>query len=354
MSPVRRDIPGGDVVTEMLGKAKFWEPAEQGKVRCGLCPHSCLVPAGKTGICRVRENRGGTLYALNYNLATSLALDPVEKKPLYHVHPGGYLLSAGTFGCNFRCRFCQNWQISQDRPRTVAITAGELVESALAQRKRYPALVGMAYTYNEPTVWIEFVLEAAARAKEEGLVNALVTNGYISRPALREVLQFVDALNIDVKAWNEDFYRRLTGGRLKPVLETVEESLKHAWVEVTYLVIPGENDSQEEVAALARHLASLSPSVPVHLSRFFPNYRMGGEPTPLETLERLRDVCREHLHHVYIGNAARPGYADTPCPECGTTLLKRDGLALERAFLTPDGDCPECGRPLEMLGQVWL
>lgn len=338
----------------MPRKALFWEEAGGDKVRCRLCPHGCVIPPGKTGICRVRENRDGVLYALNYNLATSLALDPVEKKALYHVHPGGYLLSVGTFGCNFACEFCQNWQISQERPRTAAVTAERLVKTTVAERDRYPAVVGMAYTYNEPTVWMEFVLEAAELAKGEGLVNALVTNGYISREALKEVLPFIDALNIDVKAWNEEFYRRVIRGRLKPVLETVEESLKEAWVEVTYLVIPGENDSEDDLGALARHLASLSPSVPLHLSRYFPNYRMAGEPTPLATLERLRDVAHEHLHYVYIGNAARPGYADTSCPKCGSTLLTRDGLALERACLTEDGRCPDCGRPFEMVGRVWL
>jgi pyruvate formate lyase activating enzyme len=340
-------------VTGMPKKAMFWEEAGGGKVRCRLCPHGCIISPGKTGICRVRENRDGTLYTLNYNLATSLALDPVEKKPLYHVHPGGYLLSVGTFGCNFACEFCQNWHISQERPRLAAISADKLVNTAAIERDRYPAVVGIAYTYNEPTVWMEFVLEAAQLAKEQGLVNALVTNGYISKEALKEVLPFIDALNIDVKAWDDEFYRRLIRGRLKPVLETVEESLKEAWVEVTYLVIPGENDPEEEVGALARYLASLSPSVPLHLSRYFPNYRMGGEPTPLATLERLREVAGEHLHYVYIGNAARPGYADTSCPECGSTLLRRDGLALERSFLTADGHCPGCGRPLEMVGRVW-
>ncbi len=339
---------------ETLQEARFWDAIGDGKVRCRLCPHSCVILPGKTSLCRVRENREGTLYALNYNLATSLALDPVEKKPLYHVHPGGYLLSVGTFGCNFACRFCQNWHISQERPRTADISADGLVKTALREKAGYPSLVGIAYTYNEPTVWIEFVLEAASRAKEEGLVNALVTNGYISKEALNEVLPFVDALNIDVKAWDEDFYRRLIRGRLKPVLETVEESLKEAWVEVTYLVVPGENDAEKDVEALARHLSSLSPSLPLHLSRYFPNYRMGGGPTPLEKLERLKDVAGEHLHHVYIGNAVKPGYADTACPQCGAILLKRDGLALERAFLTPDGKCRECGRPLEMLGRVWL
>jgi len=343
-------------VAETSREALFWEEAGDGKVKCRLCPHSCVIAPGKTGICGVRENRDGTLYTLNYNLATSLALDPVEKKPLYHVHPGGYLVSAGTFGCNFACEFCQNWHISQvceGRPRTMAISAENLVRTTILERARHPEVVGIAYTYNEPTVWMEFVLEAAELAKKEGLVNALVTNGYVSREALKKVLPFIDALNIDVKSWDDEFYRRIVHGRLKPVLETVEESLKHAWVEVTYLVIPSENDSEDQVGALARFLASLSPSVPLHLSRFFPNYRMGGEPTPLSTLERLRDVASEHLHYVYIGNALRPGYADTRCPECGATLLRRGGLALERSYLTREGNCPDCGRPLEMVGRVW-
>lgn len=333
--------------------ARFWEALGDGKVRCRLCPNCCVILPGRTGVCRARENRGGELFSLNYGLVSSLALDPAEKKPLYHVSPGSLLLSAGSFGCNFGCEFCQNWQISQARPELTEVSADRLVEIALDQKARYPNLTGIAYTYNEPTVWMEFVLEAAEKAKEAGLINALVTNGYISKEPLKEALRFVDALNIDVKAWTEDFYRRVVHGQLKQVLETVEESLKSAWVEVTYLVIPGENDKDAEVSGLARHLASLSPSIPLHLSRYFPNYRMGGGPTPLATLERLRDAAKEHLYYVYIGNAVKPGYADTVCPQCGTLLLERGSLELERSHLSEDGTCPKCGRPLEMVGKVW-
>lgn len=335
-------------------EAMFWEKLDGDKARCRLCPHSCVMSPGGSGVCRARENRGGRLRSLNYGLVSSMALDPVEKKPLYHVHPGGILLSAGSFGCNFGCEFCQNWQISQVRPELAEVSPARLVETALSKRARYPNLVGIAYTYNEPTVWIEHVLEASRMAKEAGLMNVLVTNGFISKEALTESLKFVDALNIDVKAWTEEFYRKAIRGRLKPVLDTVEEALKVAWVEVTYLVIPGANDSDEDIRGLVRYLGSLSPSIPLHLSRYFPNYRMGGQPTPLTVLERVRDAAREDLHYVYIGNAAKPGYSDTRCKGCGALLLERGGLELERSLLSSDGTCPECGRPLEMIGKVWL
>jgi pyruvate formate lyase activating enzyme len=332
--------------------AEFWEPLDDSKVLCDLCPNACVIAPGSTGVCRIRENRDGRLYTLNYGLVSSLALDPVEKKPLYHVDPGSLLLSAGSYGCNLGCEFCQNSQISQARPRLTEVSPELLVRTAVSQRETYSNVVGIAYTYNEPTVWMEYILEAAEKAKEAGLRNVLVTNGYVSKGPLEKVLEFIDAVNIDVKAWTEEFYRHIAHGRLKPVVEAVEEALKHTWVEVTYLVIEGQNDNEGEVRGLARHLASLSPSIPLHLSRYFPNYRMGGNPTSLATLDRLRDAAREHLHYVYIGNVVRKGYSDTLCPECGTALLERSSLELERSHLSGDGTCLCCGRPLEMVGKV--
>jgi len=280
-----------------------------------------------------------------------MAVDPVEKKPLFHVDPGGYLFSVGSFGCNLGCLFCQNWQISQERPSLCRTTPSQVVGLALEQKRRCPQLTGMAYTYNEPTVFMEFVLDCAEQAKENGLRNVLVTNGFISQEALREVLPVVDALNIDVKGWTEDFYRKTIRGRLEPVVRTVETAAENAWVEVTYLVIPGENDSDGDIRGLTKWLSGLSPAIPLHLSRYFPNYKFSAPATPIETLERLREVAMEDLHYVYIGNSSRRGYADTVCPECKTTLLMRSGLELEISRLV-DGACPRCGRKLEMMGEV--
>jgi pyruvate formate lyase activating enzyme len=335
-----------------MTEARFWERADEGKVRCRLCPHGCLIPPGKTGICLVRENKGGILYSRNYGLLSSIAVDPVEKKPLFHVDPGGYLFSLGSYGCNFSCEFCQNWQISQERPELHEATPQKLIDMALDQKERNPGVTGIAYTYNEPTVWMEFVLDCARRAKEKGLRNVLVTNGYVSGGALDEALDVVDALNIDVKGWTEEFYRTIIHGRLKPVVETVEKARERAWVEVTYLVVPGENDRDDDVRALSRWLAGLSPSIPLHLSRYFPAYRFTRPPTPAPTLERLREVAMERLHYVYIGNAWKRGYADTFCPQCKSVLLERGGLELEESHLV-DGACPVCRRRLEMVGKVW-
>jgi len=337
-----------------LKEALYWEPVEEGAVRCRLCPNMCVIAPGKYGICNVRYNRDGCLYSENYGRVTSIGLDPVEKKPLYHFHPGGLLLSIGTYGCNLRCKFCQNWQISQMKPPYYVYTPEDIVKITLSQKKRYSNTVGISYTYNEPTVWYEFVSECAQLGKSHGLCNVLVTNGYIAKEPLSDLLPFVDALNVDVKAWDDDFYRRMVGGRLAPVLETVEQAYASgAWVEVTYLVIPGENDSDEDMKGLADWLSSISPTIPLHLSRFFPAYQLDLPPTPLSSLERLKEVARESLYYVYIGNAIKEGYGHTFCPNCGELLLARSGLQLRRSFLA-DGLCPTCGRALEFAGQVWV
>jgi pyruvate formate lyase activating enzyme len=332
--------------------ARFWDKQEDGTVRCRLCPHGCVIHPDSTGACGVREVRDGVLYSMNYGLLSSLALDPVEKKPLYHFHPGSYLFSVGSYGCNLGCLFCQNWQISQERPNLYRATPSQVISMALEQRAKYPGVTGIAYTYNEPTVFLEFILDTAVLAKREGLSNVLITNGYISSGALAEALPLIDAMNIDVKGWTGEFYRRTVRGRLEPVVRAVEQAVKQAWVEVTYLVIPGENDRDEDVGGLAQWLARLSPSIPLHLSRYFPNYKFEAPATPISTLERLRDVAREHLHYVYIGNAWKEGYSDTLCPECRTPLLIRGGLELEESRLK-GRSCPKCGRELEMRGKVW-
>lgn len=334
-------------------QARFWEKTESGAVKCRLCPHGCVISEGRAGLCGVRENRNGNLVTANYARITSLAIDPVEKKPLYHFEPGGFLLSIGSFGCNFACQFCQNWHISQDTPQWACMSPEEIVRAALEQRRKHPEIVGIAYTYNEPTVWLEFVLDCAEAAASAGLANVLVTNGYISEEALEAVLPYTDALNIDVKAWQQDFYRDLVRGRLEPVLKTVEKASQKAWVEVTYLVIPGKNDRPDDVRELSKWMKSISPAMPLHLSRYFPAYKLNVPPTPLKTLEALRDVALENLRYVYIGNALQKGYADTRCPECGELLLERGGLHLEASHLV-NGSCPRCGRAADIVGKVWI
>ena len=334
--------------------ARYWESAGGGAVRCKLCPNECVIAPGKTGVCRARAVRNGKLVSLTYGKVTSLALDPVEKKPLYHFEPGSLLLSVGTFGCNFSCEFCQNYLISQGNPGWEEVSPEELVEVTLKQRKRYGKVTGIAYTYNEPTIWFEYVFETSRLAKQAGLRNVLVTNGYISPEPLEELLPLIDAMNIDVKAWKGEFYRKLVHGRLQPVLNTVERAARSCHVEVTHLVIPGENDSEDDMKELSSWIARINPAMPLHLSRYFPHHRMTTPPTPLSTLEKLFRVARERLHYVYVGNMWRSEFSRTLCPRCGRVLLERGPLELETSYLTPDKRCPECGRPADVVGEVHL
>jgi pyruvate formate lyase activating enzyme len=282
----------------MKKEALWYEKSEDKSVQCLLCPHNCKIPPGKRGICKVRYNDNGILYTLNYKKASSMAMDPVEKKPLYHFHRGKRILSVGTFGCNFRCDFCQNYEISQSDYYSNTLD----IEKLISICKKDPNCIGIAYTYNEPTIWYEFVLECAKKFKAAGLANVLVSNGYINIPPLKELLPYIDAMNIDVKSMNKDFYKIICGGRPGPVMATVEKAVKNCHVEVTNLIIPTQNDSTEEMTKLSKWLASLNPNIPLHLSRYFPRYNMDLPPTDPALLLKLRNVASKYLNHVYIGN----------------------------------------------------
>ena len=285
-----------------LHQAMYYEKAEDSKVHCYLCPRNCLISPGKVGVCRVRKNIDGELYSLNYGKITSIALDPIEKKPLYHFHPGSIILSVGTFGCNLKCSFCQNWQIAHETPDTYDITPARLVEEAQKYVSR--GNVGIAYTYNEPTIWYEFVYETSKLAKEKGLANVLVTNGYISQEPLADTLPFIDAMNIDLKAFKASFYKDIckSENALEHVKNTIAYAVKKCHVEVTTLVIPELNDSIEEIEELAKWLASISPEIVLHLSRYFPRYKMDKPATPLKTLSTAGENASKYLKHVYLGN----------------------------------------------------
>ena len=285
----------------------FWQEAENGTVNCALCPHGCEIPHGKAGLCRVRENIGGRLCAAGYGRISGVALDPVEKKPLSLFQPGKRVLSVGGYGCDLRCPFCQNSEISTEfagtwrsaetlTPETVVRLAGDAVPVGN---------IGAAYTYNEPLVGYEFVYDCARLVRGAGLLNIVVTNGYISREPLEALLPFIDAMNIDLKAFSDRFYKKL-GGTLAPVREAIELAHARCHVEITTLIVPGENDSEEEIGALARWLASLDTGIPLHLTRFFPRHRYADRaPTPRETIERLRVVAGRYLANVFTGNMAR-------------------------------------------------
>lgn len=282
-----------------MHEALYYE--KQGdKLICRLCPKACLIGEGQAGFCRVRHNKNNTLYTLNYAKCAAAALDPIEKKPLYHFYTGSLILSLGTWGCNFACSFCQNWQLAQDVPATQELSPKEAVEEALRLKDR--GNIGLAYTYSEPSVWYEYILDTARLAKEAGLKNVLVTNGYICEEPLSELLPFIDAMNIDVKAFQEEFYRKYCQGKLSHVMQTVELAARHCHVEITTLVIPGLNEEPAEIAALAKWLAAIDSSIPLHLSRYFPRYKMNIPPTGKETLERAYEAASRHLKYVYLGN----------------------------------------------------
>jgi pyruvate formate lyase activating enzyme len=308
-------------------------------VRCELCPHECSIKPGGSGICRQRRNDDGTLTSLNYGRATSVALDPIEKKPLYHFHPGSRILSLGTNGCNFQCPWCQNSGISQEDAPTDEISPEHAVAAAVREKS-----VGIAYTYNEPFIWYEFVLETAKLARQRKLANVLVTNGCVNPKPLAELLPFIDALNVDIKSIDEDFYGKHCKARLAPVLETCKTASRTAHVEITNLVIPGENDSERNFSELAGWVAeNCGEETPLHFSAYFPRYLFKAEETPVETLAKAYEVARKSLRHVYIGNVTMPEGRDSVCKSCGAVLVERHGYRIADRNLAPGGKCAKCG-----------
>lgn len=275
------------------------ELLEGGRVRCLLCPHYCLLKKDQRGRCGVRQNQNGRLYSLIYGEATSIALDPIEKKPLYHFHPGNSILSLGTKGCNLKCPWCQNFSISQDIDcPTQQITP----EQVVAKAKQLDSF-GIAYTYNEPFIWYEFVYDTARLAHQEDLENVLVTNGYVNQKPLEEIIGLIDAMNIDVKSMEESFYQKYCQGRLAPVLSTAEYSAPRCHIEITNLVIPTLNDQEENFEQLVDWIAKkLGKDTPLHFSRYFPMYKTDIPPTPIETLKRAEDIAKRSLRYVYLGN----------------------------------------------------
>lgn len=289
---------------EMHKEAMFWEKTDNRNVRCWLCPHNCVIAPGKTGLCGVRQNTDGVLFSLNYGRVSSLALDPIEKKPLRRFYPGSLILSAGSAGCNLACPFCQNHSIAREPAESVQTRRIQPEElAAYADTLRCSGNIGVAFTYNEPIVWYEFVLETAKAVRALGLKNILVTNGYISREPLDELLPFIDAMNIDLKAFDPLFYKKVVRGGLNEVKATIAAAARQCHVEVTTLIIPEMNDSEDKTVKMAEWLAGISQEIPLHLSRFFPRYQMANkQPTPRETLITLAQAAQRYLRHVYIGN----------------------------------------------------
>lgn len=287
-----------------MKEAMFYEKGKFGGVHCFLCPHNCVIAQGELGICGVRKNLEGKLYSLNYERVAAMALDPIEKKPLMHFHPGSHILSVGSVGCNLKCPFCQNHEIariSMAESYTEVWTCQMLAEKALQLKVR--GNIGIAYTYNEPIIGYEYVYETAKLARDKGLYNVLVTNGYIGQEALGVLLPYIDAMNIDLKAFTEGFYKNVVKGRLKPVMETIARAAKSCHVEVTSLIIPDLNDCPEEMEEMCRWLSAIDVEIPLHLSRYFPRYEMTEKkPTDYDSLARLAHIAGKYLKHVHLGN----------------------------------------------------
>ncbi len=283
----------------MKTRARYYETSDAG-VQCFLCPHKCRIHDGQAGRCRVRFCEDGVLYSMNYGEITSAALDPIEKKPLKYFRPGSFIYSVGSYGCNFTCSFCQNYEISQFEAYSRYVAPQTLVETAIGIEGN----VGIAFTYNEPTVGYEYVYDCARLLKERrpDMAVVLVTNGYINEEPLKEILPYVDAMNIDLKSFNPQFYTRICGGSLEPVRRVIEIAVKTCHVEVTTLLVTGENDKVEEVEAIAAFLAGIDPNIPLHLSRYFPRYKMDEPATDLMVMRRARDGAKKYLNRVELGN----------------------------------------------------
>ena len=309
----------------------------------------------------MRKNFGGTLYSLNYGRHTSAHLDPIEKKPLYHFYPGHNILSLGTVGCNLSCRFCQNWNISQapetpgEEGRIEALTEDSTPEEAVQVASRLAGHhnVGVAYTYNEPTVWYEFVLESARLVKEAGMNNVLVTNGFINLQPLKELLPYVSAANVDLKSINEEYYREYCGARLEPVLEALKLYREACLLEVTNLLIPGLNDTPEEISKLVDWVVrNLGRDTPLHFSRYHPDYRLEVPRTDPKILETAHQIAAKKLYYVYVGNLEHNPWDSTYCPGCQSKVLERSGLRLLDSCINNDNSCFSCGLPIKIVGSV--
>jgi len=326
-----------------LSEARYYTAIEDGLIQCELCPVCCKIAPGRHGRCGVRRNKEGKLYSEIYNRVTSMAVDPIEKKPLYHIHPNSQIFSIGTLGCNLKCQFCQNWQISQSGAPTHLLSSDQAVKTAIKNNS-----FGISYTYNEPLIWFEYVLETSKLARANGLKNVLVTNGYINKEPLMELLPFIDAMNIDIKSFNAEYYSTKLGANLDIIKRNITICVKHTHIELTNLVIPGDNDSEEEITALVDWIASISIDIPMHFSKYFPNFHYTSPPTSMETLSMAYEIASKKLHYVYLGNVRDGKYSNTYCPNCKNLLIERAGYTTHIKGLT-DGKCSKCSNSIKIV-----
>jgi pyruvate formate lyase activating enzyme len=329
----------------MRKKAILWKKAGGGDVHCFLCAHNCKISEDGFGFCGMRQNVGGELYTYAYGRVIANHVDPIEKKPLYHFLPGTYAYSIATIGCNFKCTFCQNWTISQMTARDEEVSGLELKPEEIVKEAITHKCRSISYTYTEPTVFFEYALDTAKIAKKKGLRNNFVTNGYMTAEAIETIAPYLDAANVDLKFFNDETYKKMCCGSLQPVLDSIQNMKKAGiWVEVTTLVVPGQNDSEEELRAIAGFIAETSKDIPWHISRFHPDYKYTeSSPTPVETMEEALEIGKEEgLRYIYLGNINTR--AETICPECGKSLIDRAGFTAKISEdFTSNGRCRSCG-----------
>jgi pyruvate formate lyase activating enzyme len=324
--------------------AQYWEKLDKGRIRCTLCPHGCSIADGRRGVCRVRENRDGTLYSLSWGKPCALHADPVEKKPFYHFLPGSIALSLSTVGCNMNCLFCQNWQISQSSPENFET---DTVNPGFFARKAVSAgASSIAFTYGEPVVFIEYAKDIASAAKESGIRSLVISNGFIEPEPLADLCSSVDAIKIDLKAFEDGYYRKICGARMDPVLNSlVDIRSRGVWLEIVYLMVPTLNDDPDTIGRMAAWIvAELGQDVPVHFSRFHPAYRLSDlPPTPISSLEEARKRCLDAgIRYVYIGNVAGHAGDSTYCHSCSRRIIERSGYKI-RSMEMDEDRCRFCG-----------
>lgn len=335
----------------MIKVGVLYDELPGNKVKCNVCSHRCTIAEDKTGICRTRKNIKGRIHTLIYNTVSSEAVDPIEKKPLYHFLPGTFSYSLGTIGCNFRCLHCQNWNISQvslEEAQTKEITPEEAIRRAIASGSK-----SISWTYNEPAIWHEYTYDSAVLAKKAGLKTIYVTNGYITPEALRRMAPYLDAYRVDIKSFSDEFYKKVCGARLAPVLESTKLAKELGMhVETITLVIPGRNDSKEELAQIAKWVHdNLGEDTPMHFTRFHPMHKMDNvAPTPLSTLEMAHSIAKkEGMRFVYLGNVGGHKYENTFCPRCDSLLIDRAGFRVGEVRVK-DGKCGRCGEGITIVG----
>lgn len=335
-----------------MKEAMLYEKIGDKKVQCNLCAHQCKINDGKKGICLVRENKDGTLYTLVYGRIISQNVDPIEKKPLFNFYPGTTAYSIATVGCNFKCQFCQNWEISQMIRDEHLIMGNEASPELIVENAKRYGSKSIAYTYTEPTIFFEYAYDTAKLAHESDIKNVFVTNGYMTEEAIKKIEPYLDAANVDLKSFSDDFYRKLCGAKLQPVLDALKLMKKLGiWVEVTTLIIPTLNDSSEELREIAKFIFNeLGEETPWHISRFYPAYKLRDKPpTPIETIHKAREIgLNEGLKYVYEGNVPGSTGENTYCPNCKNLVIQRWGYNILKKNIK-DGICQHCNYKIESI-----